>query len=194
MLFPFSFMQAQEFTYDVDAAAFFARVTAAGGSLSNTEKIATNQLVLDLKANSLWTPMKAIYPMVGSSAAACAQNLKSASFTGNFSSGWTFASTGATPNGTSAFMNTGFFPSANLSVNSVHASLYLNTNNVAITSDPVDLGAFQGILQALTIVQSSSVSLAVNTRNLGSSIATTQTTRVGFYHFFKNKRNVNYIV
>jgi hypothetical protein len=50
--------------------------------------------------------MKAIYPMVGASAAACAQNLKSSSFTGTFSTGWTFASTGVKPNGTSAYMDT----------------------------------------------------------------------------------------
>jgi hypothetical protein len=69
--------------YDSDAQAFFDRVTTASGSLSTTEQAAVNQLVLDLKANSIWTPMKAIYPMVGASAAACAQNLKSSSFTGN---------------------------------------------------------------------------------------------------------------
>ena len=95
-------------SFDADAVAFFTRVTTAGGTLSNTEKQAVNKLVLDLKANSLWTPMKAIYPMVGASAAACAQNLKSSSFTGTFSSGWTFASTGVTPNGTSAYMDTFF--------------------------------------------------------------------------------------
>jgi len=95
-------------SFDADALAFFARVTAAGGSLTLSEKTATNQLVLDLKANSLWTPMKAIYPMVGASAAACAQNLKSSSFTGTFTSGWTFASTGIRGNGTSSYFDTTF--------------------------------------------------------------------------------------
>jgi hypothetical protein len=61
-------------SFDADAVAFFTRVTTAGGSLSTTEKQAVNQLVLDLKANSLWTPMQAIYPMVGASAEACKQN------------------------------------------------------------------------------------------------------------------------
>jgi hypothetical protein len=110
--------------FDADAAAFFARVTAAGGSLSLTEKQAVNQLVLDLKANSLWTPMKAIYPMVGASAEACKQNLKSSSFTGVFSSGWTFASTGVTPNGTSAYFDTGFNPSTQTTITSTHLSIY----------------------------------------------------------------------
>jgi hypothetical protein len=114
-------------SFDADAVAFFNRVTTAGGTLSATEKAAVNQLVLDLKANSLWTPMKAIYPMVGASAAACAQNLVSASFTGTFSSGWTFASTGVTPNGTSAFMNTGFNTNTNQTVNNFSLSVYLRT-------------------------------------------------------------------
>jgi hypothetical protein len=107
-----------QFVPDADAQAFFDRVTTAGGTLSNTEKLAVNQLVLDLKANSLWTPMKAIYPMVGASAGACAQNLKSSSFTGTFTStGWTFASTGVKPNGTSAYMNTGLTISSAESIN-----------------------------------------------------------------------------
>jgi len=100
-------------TVDADAQAYFDRVTAAGGTLSTTEKDAVNVLVLSLKTNSLWTLMKAIYPMVGSSASACSQNLKSSSFAGSFSSGWTFASAGVTPNGTSAFMNTNFNNQAN---------------------------------------------------------------------------------
>ena len=111
--------------FDVDAQAFFDRVTVAGGTLTTTEKNATNQLVLDMKSAGIWSAMKAVYPMVGASAAACAQNLKSSSFTGTFSSGWTFASTGVTPNGTSAYTDTGFNPITQLSSNSnFHLSNY----------------------------------------------------------------------
>ena len=121
--------------FDADAQAFFARVTAAGGTLTTTEKNATNQLVLDMKSAGIWSAMKAIYPMVGASAAACAQNLKSSSFTGTFSSGWTFASTGVTPNGTSAYMSTGLTPSANLSLNNASISVYLRTNSAGLRCD-----------------------------------------------------------
>jgi hypothetical protein len=114
-------------SFDADAVAFFNRVTTAGGTLSTTEKQAVNQLVLDLKANSLWTPMKAIYPMVGASAAACAQNLKSSSFTGTFTSGWTFASTGVTGNGTSAYFDTTLNDSTELALNSGSFGVYLNS-------------------------------------------------------------------
>jgi hypothetical protein len=140
---------------DADALAFFARVDTATSTtdfLTTTEKTAINKLVLDLKSNSLWTPMKAIYPMVGGGTgttaqrqAACSQNLKSSSFTGTFTAGWTFASTGVTPNGTSAFMNTNFIPSANTTITNNHFSLYLPS--VPITSNNVysnDLGVFTG--------------------------------------------------
>jgi len=115
--------------FDPDAAAFFARVTAAGGTLSATEKTAVNTLVIQMKADGTWTPAKAIYPMVGASAAACAQNLKSSSFTASFSSGFTFASTGITGNGTSAFMNSNFIPSTNgLSYDNNHIAYYSRTS------------------------------------------------------------------
>ena len=118
--------------FDADAQAFFDRVTTAGGSLSATEKSAVNTLVLDLKGYSIWSKMKAIYPMVGASAAACAQNLKSSSFTGTFNGGWTYASTGVTPNGTNGYMNTGLNAASNLSQNSTHIASYIRTSSQGI--------------------------------------------------------------
>jgi len=117
-------------SFDADAVAFFGRVTTAGGSLSATEKAAVNTLVVDMKAAGIWSGMKAIYPMVGASSAACAQNLKSSSFTGTFSSGWTFASTGVTGNGTSAYMDTNFNPNTSSNANSKHMSYYSRNNFV----------------------------------------------------------------
>jgi hypothetical protein len=130
-----------DFAFDPDAQAFFDRVTTAGGSLTTTEKDATNTLVIQMKTDGTWTPMKAIYPMVGASAAACAQNLKSSSFTGTFTSGWTFASTGVTPNGTSAYMDTNLNGNTSLNLNDSHASVYLRTNSDGLFCD---LGNFNG--------------------------------------------------
>ena len=127
---------------DPDALAFFARVTAAGGSLTATEKSAVNTLVVSMKANSIWTPMKAIYPMVGASAAACAQNLKSASFPGTFFGGVTFASTGVTSNGTTGYMNSGFVPSTNgLTYDNNHISFYSRTTAVGVSADFFEMGS-----------------------------------------------------
>jgi hypothetical protein len=125
---------------DVDAQAFFNRVTAAGGTLTATERTAVNDLVISMKATGTWTGMKAIYPMVGGSAAACAQNLKSSSFTGTFSSGWTFSSLGITPNGISAFLNTNFIPSSQSINNNTHMSFYSRSN---IQEPKTDMGIFK---------------------------------------------------
>jgi hypothetical protein len=123
--------------FDTDAIAFFDRVTVAGGTLTLTEKNAVNQLVLSLKSNSLWTSMIAIYPMVGASAAACSQNLVSSSYTGTYSGGWTYTSTGVLPNGINGFMDTGINSNTVLSLNNLHFSVYLRTNIDSLT---VDLG------------------------------------------------------
>lgn len=125
---------------DADATAFFLRVTTAGGSLTSTEQSAIDTLVKQLKADGIWSKMKAIYPMVGGGqanpAAACAQNLKSASFTATFTAGWTFSSLGVTGNGTNTYIDTSLIPSVSIaSQDSMHLSYYVNQN--------VKIGAFQ---------------------------------------------------
>jgi hypothetical protein len=116
---------------DPDALAFFARVTAAGGILSATEQLAIDTLVKQMKTDNIWNSMKAIYPMVGASAAACAQNLKSSSFTGSFTAGWTFSSQGgSTVKGAGSYMDTGLRGSIDLNSSSAHNCYY---NNLAIT-------------------------------------------------------------
>jgi len=109
-------------SFDADALAFFARVTTAGGTLSNTEKSAVNTLVVQMKSDGIWTKMKAVYPMVGASAAACSRNLKSDNFNGSFSSGWTFSSTGIVSSAGS-FMNTNIKPN-DMAQNSIHFGFY----------------------------------------------------------------------
>jgi hypothetical protein len=130
--------------YDADAQEFFIRVNNAGGSLNSLELGATNQLVLDLKSNGVWNLIKAIYPMVGASSAACAQNLKSSSFTGAFNGGWTFSSTGVLSNGTTGFFNSNLIPNDSLIVSNLHVSAYcrnlLYPNNV----DTAIFGAVSG--------------------------------------------------
>lgn len=122
---------------DPDAQLFFNRVSTAGGTLSATEILAVNKLVVDFKFYGIWNSMVAIYPMVGSSGAACSQNLKSASFTGTFMGGWTFSSTGALGNGSTGYMKTGVIPSTHLLLNSTHLSYYSRTN---ISASQVEMG------------------------------------------------------
>jgi hypothetical protein len=118
---------SSDFAFDVDAQAFFDRITAAGGTFSATEKTAVDTLVKQMKLDGIWTKMKAIYPMVGASAAACAQNLKSASFTGIFNGGVTYASGGVTFNGTTGYLNSQLNASTNLSPTSLSFGGYTST-------------------------------------------------------------------
>jgi len=127
-------------TYDSDAQAFFNRVTTAGGSLTTTEQTAVNQLVLDMKANSIWGLVNAAYPMVGGSSASCAQNLMSSSFTGLFNGGWTISSNGVLGNGSNTFINSQLNPTTHLGLNSTHVGFYSRTNNFE-SSTAIDIGA-----------------------------------------------------
>lgn len=170
-LFPFSFMQSQGAAVDPDAAAFFARVTAAGGTLSATEQTAVNTLVLDMKSYGIWTPMKAVYPMVGASSAACAQNLKSSSFTGSFSSGWTFSANGVQGNGTSTYFDTNCNASTAVAQNSTHLSYYCRTLS---SENKVDMGVYQTSIQ----VYGSFVYYAINS----GSYSNTPILSTGFFN------------
>lgn len=145
--------------FDADAVAFFNRVTTAGGSLSTTEKTAVNTLVIQMKTDGIWTKMKAIYPMVGASAAACAQNLKSSSFTGTFNGGWTYASTGVKPNGTSAYMDSGLNVNSNLTISNYHVSIYSRTDFNAGSFQP-DCGITNASTHGVCVI---------GTRNNGSA-------------------------
>jgi hypothetical protein len=125
---------------DPDAQAF---ITAA--SITDpTQQGAINTLVVDLKAYSIWTKFKAIYPIVGGSASSHKWNLKDprdldAAFRLTFATGWTHSSTGMTPNGTSAFANTFLNTSTQLNVNSHSFGMYSRTNN---TTGSQTIGSF----------------------------------------------------
>lgn len=124
--------------YDPDAETFFT----AASITDSTQKSAVNQLVLDLKSYNIWTKMKALYPIVGGSASSHAVNLKTpGTYNLTFSTGWTHASTGMTPNGTSAFANTSLIPSSVLSQNSKHISFYSRTNT---TGTEIEIGSATG--------------------------------------------------
>jgi hypothetical protein len=166
---------------DADAQAYINRVYNAGGTLTNTEANAVNQLTIDMKSAGIWNAMKAVYPMVGASAEACAQNLKSSSFTGSFTAtGWTFASTGATPNGTSAYMDTGLNANAQLNINSSHISYYARNLNTS-----TGFNVIMGIGSTTCYMQGSNNSV-INTQLAGFTASVIETP-IGF--LMGNKQN-----
>ena len=117
---------------DADAQAFVTNADIQ----DQVEANAINNLVIGLKADGLWTKMKAIYPFVGGTATTNKFNLKNpldtnAAFRLVFNGGWTHSANGATPNGTNGYADTFFIPSTHLTTSSAHFSKYNRTNDLA---------------------------------------------------------------
>jgi hypothetical protein len=136
--------------------------------------------------------MKAVYPMVGASAAACKQNLKSASFTGTFNGGWSFASTGATPNGSTGFFNTTLIPSVSLNRDAKSYSLYSRTNLTGIHGATVGGGGSGDQIGQLggTFYSSLSDGIAASTYATDKGLYLINRASSTSYSAFKNGANI----
>jgi len=135
---------------DADAQAF---VTNAG-IVDQVEANAINNLVIGMKADGLWSKMKAVYPFVGGTASSNKFNLKNpldtdAAFRLVFIGGGTWNNNGYTPNGTNGYANTFLTPSTNLTTDN-HISIYLNSLNTAGLV-PYIIGCYNSEVQAFTI-------------------------------------------
>jgi hypothetical protein len=154
MFTPFAFVKSEEvaIVYDPDAQNFF---TATG--ITNTGlRSAVNQLVLDLKSNSVWTPMDIIYPFVADNLGALSTqfsyNLKNTgSFQGTFSNpltnsnfnGFSSSAVGVTHptfNPNAIYMNVPYVPQTQRPFGPFHMSLYTTTDGN--TGNVQDMGAY----------------------------------------------------
>lgn len=123
---------------DTDVLAFLS----ATGITDPVQMQAVNYLVVKLKAASLWTPFVGIYPMVGGTATTHKYNLKTAT-AGTFNGGWTHSITGARPNGTTGYFQTGIIPGTHLSNTSSTLAYYSRT--ISLTNNNFwDMGAGNG--------------------------------------------------
>ena len=111
-----------------------------------TQVSAINTLINGLKANNLWTKMKAVYPFVtdktlqADMAAQMKFNLvnpqdSDAAFRLAFSGGWTYSTNGAQPNGTNGYADTKLNSLSNLTETSTSLSIYSRTNNTVSAHD-----------------------------------------------------------
>jgi hypothetical protein len=128
---------------DADAQAFINAAVID----DQVQATAINNLVVGLKVDSIWTKMKALYPMVGGTSTAHKFNLKDprdldAAFRLQFNGGWTHSANGALPNGTNAYADTYLTPSTSLGLNSTHLSYYSRTNVSGVAQH--DMGTFGG--------------------------------------------------
>ena len=166
-------------TTDADAQAF---ITAAAIT-DATQKSAIDTLVKGMKADGIWTKMKAIYPFVGGTATTHKWNLKDprdldAAFRLVFNGGWTHSSTGATPNGTNGYADTLLIPSTSLSISSSHLSVYSRTNTPSTAYTGYDIARGNYSL----ITQYNGNTFFANLENAGLYLASaTVSNGLGFY-------------
>lgn len=119
--------------------------TGGNYAMSVNEIDAVNNMVQAMVANGIWSKMRAVYPVIGGTAAAHKYNLvdprdADAAFRLAFNGGgWTHSSTGMTPNGTSSWANTFLNLSTVLSVSSGHMSFY--SRNQSLLATNIDMGA-----------------------------------------------------
>ena len=147
----------QNFDYGKDRFGYLTVSDADVQSFINISKnknsvqaSAINTLVTDLKAANIWTKMKAIYPFVGGTAESHKWNLKDPrdmnnAFRIQFYGGWTHSSTGALPNGTTAYADTKLIPSQQYSINSsVSFGVYSRNDKL---ENSTELSAYSGPTQ-----------------------------------------------
>jgi hypothetical protein len=131
---------------DVDAAAWAAAVTSAGGTYSAGTLAALSVLIAGLKTDSIWTKVNTVFnPLCGNQLTAALIQLKSgtwaAATNNNFVSGDYTEATGLTPNGSSKYLNTGFQASS-LTANSTHIAVYNRSSSASAVRNT--LGADDG--------------------------------------------------
>lgn len=160
-------------SFDADAQSFFA----ASGVTNITQKNAVNQLVLDLKSNSLWTKIKALYPVVGGNATAHSYNLKNtAQYQLTFSSGWTHSANGMQGDGTSAYASLGYTQSEFMTSGSGHMAIYSRTQTSA--GGRYEMGNYAGAGYT-TLQITDNIKCHINTTAL--PFTTSNTDGRGFY-------------
>jgi phage terminase large subunit-like protein len=138
---PRDYSAAGGITYDADALAYF---TANTTITSAADKNAINTFYLGLKSDGIYTKMKAMYLPIWGSAASSKWNLKDprdldAAFRLTFTTGWTYSSSGITPNGTSAYADTFLIPSTAFANTNTHLSFYSRT---LTNTGFADMGAY----------------------------------------------------
>jgi hypothetical protein len=188
----FSSSQSQSVSFDSDAQAFLTATNITGDT---TQRNAVNDLVLDLKSAGIWTKIRALYPMVGGTAASHKWNLKDprdvdGAYRLQFNGGWTHSGNGAQPNGTDGYAKT-FISTSDIGLNTGHLSYYSRTNNLNTTA-MIEIGGFKSIPDSYTglhIRSSSSASIFRWNNGLSNPTVTLSDT-LGFYLASRTASNV----
>lgn len=124
--------------YDADAQAFLTAASITDPTISG----AINTLVVQMKADNIWTKMKGIYPLVGGTASTHKWNLKNptdfdAAFRLTFNGGITHDANGITSNGVNGYAETYLDDIIDLTSHNKSISMYIR--NVLTVGSPMGL-------------------------------------------------------
>lgn len=168
--------------YDADAQAYFT----AAAITNTTAKAATNQLIIDLKAHSLWAKMKAIYVLVNQDPAKNKYNLKDprdldAAYRLTFTNtgSITHGSTGVVW-GSNGYANTHLNGSTDFTANDAHCSYYSQTAT-APGGPSFDMGADNGTTAFILSVYDGASAAGYFEANSGFYNTFSPSARDGYY-------------
>jgi hypothetical protein len=170
----------KKFVYDADALAF---ITAAAIT-DNTQKLAIDTLVKDLKSNGIWAKCYAIYPFVGDTAFTHKFNLKdprdlNAAFRLTFNGGVYHSSNGIQGNGVNGEANTWFDTQIAGFTNNNHITTYILSD---IDESAVDMGFYTPTYQTGLHILSKTNNISYFFNYINSSYSTFSNTDArGFY-------------
>jgi hypothetical protein len=178
--------------YDIDTQPYLT----ATGITDSTISSALDDLVIDLKANSLWAKGKLINPIAGGSAFTHKFNLKdpqdaNASFRLAFSGGVTHSSNGMVGNGSTGYANTFLNPTVDYpTTGEMSIGIYSRTNVAGTT---VDIGAYSGSTNYIQIFSQFGVQFygQVNSPNILAFTGSTDSR--GWFFACRTGPTANYI-
>jgi len=189
---------------DPNAQAF---ITATGISGSNATAI--NTLVLDLKSAGVWTKLIAAYPFIGGTADSNKYNLMNPQNTDaayrltytidsgaeitHSASGFEVKNKQTAPTDAGAYAVTYLAPSATGSATSQHMAMYINSDYIQQSGDPVQCGSFNsGTQAALMVSKSPNASNRFTARmNADQRTGAVQTTQAGFFVTTRNSNTIS---
>lgn len=136
-----SFYYNRNYNNETNAYLFSTQIT------NTTEQAALDAFVTSMKGYGIWSKMKAVYPIMGTTATQQKFNLVNAQDTNDayritFAGGWTHSSTGMTGNGINTSANPNLIPSSVLTTNNTHISYYIGTDTAA--GNKIEMGVGVG--------------------------------------------------
>jgi hypothetical protein len=171
---------------DADAQAFLNAANITSGIQAN----AINNLVIALKGYSIWTKMKAIYPIVGGIASSHAVNLKTpGTYNLTYGTGVTHSRNGMVSNGTTGYANT-FLSAPNITLYDAHISFYSRTQ--ILQTSNIEIGCARSPntnqLFSLTLTRNTGILSACHTSQALATHTATATAQTSSQGLFMNNR------